>query len=113
MLRDVFKQIIAEQPDLEVVGDLDNGVDLLLAASQTRPDIVILGMEDSELPGVCSHLFSELPHIKLLCVTADGRQLLLYELRPYKILIGNASPQSLLDAIRGRHQVRTDPDYAS
>jgi DNA-binding NarL/FixJ family response regulator len=100
MLRDVCKQLIVEQPDMEVVGEFGNGVELLLATGQTRPDIIILGVEGSGLPGIGSHLFTEFPHVKLLGVTADAQHLSLYELRPYKGLIGDVSPQGLLDAIR-------------
>ena len=100
MLRDVFKLLIVEQPDMEVVGELGNGVELLLATSQIQPDIVIMGVEGSELPGIGSHLLNEFPHVKLLGVTADAQHLSLYELRPHAGLIGDISPQGLLDVIR-------------
>ena len=100
MLRDVVKQLILEQPDMEVVGELGNGVELLLVTDQTQPDVIILGVEDSELPGICSHLLDEFPYVKLLAVTADAQHLSVYDLRPYKTLIGDASPRGLLDAIR-------------
>jgi DNA-binding NarL/FixJ family response regulator len=100
MLRDVFRLLIVEQSDMEVVGELGNGVELLLATGQTQPDIIILGVEGSELPGIGSHLLNEFPHVKLLGVTADGQHLTIYELRPHAGLIGNVSPQGLLDAIR-------------
>ena len=100
MLRDVFKLLIVEQSDMEVVGESDNGIELLLATGQTRPDIIILGVEGSELPGIGSHLLNEFPHIKLLGVTSDAQHLSLYELRPYNGLIGDVSPQGLLEAIR-------------
>jgi DNA-binding NarL/FixJ family response regulator len=100
MLRDVFKQLILEQPDMEVVGELGNGVQLLLATGQTQPDIIILGVESSELPGIGSHILHEFPHVKLLGVSVDAQHLSLYELRPSMGLIGDISPQGLLEAIR-------------
>ncbi len=100
MLRDVFKQVMSDQPDMEVVGELTDPMALLLAARQTQAEVVIVGLENSELPGICSHLLSEYPHIKVLGVTADGRRAFLYELRPRKVPIGEVSPLGLLDAIR-------------
>ncbi len=100
MLRDVFKKVVADQPDMEVVGELDDSVGLLLAAGRTRADVVVLGLQNSELPGVCSHLLSEYPQIKVLGVTSDGRGAFLYELQPQKAPIGEVSPEGLLDAIR-------------
>ena len=100
ILRDVFKQVVADQSDMDVVGELFDPFGLLLAAGQTRADVVILGLHNSEFPGICSHLLSEYPHIKILGVTEDGRRACLYELRPQKIPVGEVSPEGLLAAIR-------------
>ncbi len=100
MLRDTFTQLVAGQPDMEFVGDLADPLSLLLAAGQTRPDAVIVRLQDSEFPGICSHLLSEHPHIKVVGVTADGRSACLYELRPQKMSLGEVSPPEVLDAIR-------------
>ncbi len=100
MLRDAFTQLVAGQPDMELVGDLADPLGLLLAVGQTRTDAVIVGLHDSEFPGICSHLLSEYPHIKVVGVTADGRNACLYELRPQMRPIGEASPRGVLDAIR-------------
>jgi DNA-binding NarL/FixJ family response regulator len=99
MMRDVFKQML-EQPDIEIVGELDDPLGLLLAAGRTHADVVILGLNDAEFPGVSTHLLSEYPHIKILGVTEDGRRAYLYELRPQKVAVGEVSPQGLLKAIR-------------
>ena len=100
MMRDVFKQVVEDQSDMEVVGDLTDPVELLLAAGQRQADVVVLGLNDADFPGICSHLLSEYPHLKLLGVTADGRRAFLYELRPQKVAIGEVSPEGLLAAIR-------------
>ncbi len=99
-LRDTFTQLVAGQSDMELVGDLTDPLSLLLAAGQTRPDAVIMGLQDSEFPGICSHLLSEYPHIKVVGMTADGRSARLYELRPQKMSLGKVSLPEVLDAIR-------------
>ncbi len=100
MLRDLFKHVVAEQTDMDLVGELLDPLGLLLAAGQTHADVVILGLHNSEFPGICSHLLGEYPHIKILGVTEDGRRAYLYELRPEKIPVGEVSPEGLLAAIR-------------
>jgi DNA-binding NarL/FixJ family response regulator len=100
LLRDVFRQVITDQPDMEVVGELTGAVGLLMAAGQNHADVVILGLRDPELPGIGTHLLSEYPHLKILGVTVDGRQAFLHELLPHRLPLGEASPAGLLDAIR-------------
>lgn len=101
MLRDAFTQLVAGQPDMRLVGNLADPLGLLLAAGQTRTDAIIMGLRDSEFPGICSHLLGEYPHIKVVGITRDGRRAFLYELRPQRAALGEVSPQDVLDAIRG------------
>lgn len=100
MLSDLLKQAAARRPDMEIVGEFTDGMSLLLAADETHADAVVLGLHDGELPGICSHLLSEYPRIKLFAVAADGGHAMLYELRPQKVPISETSPEGLLDAIR-------------
>ena len=100
MLRDVFSQVLADQPDMEVVGHLTDMLDLLLAAGQTHSDVAILGLHDGEFPSICTHLLDVHPHIKILGVTPDGRRAFIYELRPSKVPVGDVSPEGVLAAIR-------------
>ena len=42
LLRDSLRRLIADEPDLEVVGDPVDPVDVLIATGQTQADIVLL-----------------------------------------------------------------------
>ena len=99
-LGDNFKQAVAAQPDMELVGEVRNGVDLLLAAGHFHADVVVLGIRDSELPGICSHLLDEYPHINVLAVGTNGQQAFLYKSRPCMVSLNEISPEALLAAIR-------------
>jgi DNA-binding NarL/FixJ family response regulator len=100
MLCDIVENIVAEQPDMEVVGKLERRTSLLTAAAEAAADVVILGLGDAELPLVCEELVAAQPHSKVLAVAADGRRAFLYELRPQTSALGEISPQGLIDAIR-------------
>jgi DNA-binding NarL/FixJ family response regulator len=100
ILRDVLARTLADQPDMVLVGELGTSMELILAAGETRADVVILGLDDAEFPGVASHLLGEYPHLKFLGVSADGRNAYLCELRPWKVRLMDVSPQGLVGAIR-------------
>lgn len=100
LLRDILVQTLEVQLDMEVVGDLGGGIELLVDAGHTRADVVVLGLEQMDLPGIATNLLAEYPHLSVLAVTTDGRAASLFELRPRKTSIGDVSPQGLVDAIR-------------
>jgi DNA-binding NarL/FixJ family response regulator len=107
-LGDALREIVAEQPDMEVVGELaDHGINVLLAVGRTRADVVILGLAAAELPGVPSYLLGEYPHVKVVALTDDGRTAYLHEYRTQKVQIGEAALRTLLDMFRSA--VRESP----
>jgi DNA-binding NarL/FixJ family response regulator len=100
MLSDIIKEVVAGQPDMEIVGEREDRGSLVMAAAETRADVVLLGLHDSELPTICEDLVVAHPKSKILAVTLDGRRAFLYELRPQTSALGEISPQGLVDAIR-------------
>jgi DNA-binding NarL/FixJ family response regulator len=103
-VRDALKEVLADQADMQVVNELSDPMEVLLAVGQTGADVVILGMEDGKLPGIASHLLDQYPHIKILAISTDGRHLFLYELRPELAPIGEMEPHRLIHAIRAALQ---------
>lgn len=52
MMREMVREIIEGQQDMEVVGEVLAPVDLLVAVRETQAAAVILGVRDSEEPGL-------------------------------------------------------------
>ena len=99
-LADGFAEAIAHRPDMEVVDNTDVGVELLMAAGRTQADAVIIALDDSELPGICTHLLDERPDLIILGVTADGRHASLLDLQPLAVSLGEMSREEMLAALR-------------
>ncbi len=83
MLCDILAAVLSAEPDMEVVGV-----------------VVVLALEDSELPEDCGRLLHAHPRMRVLGVASDGRRGFLYELRPLKAPLGELSPQGLVETIR-------------
>jgi DNA-binding NarL/FixJ family response regulator len=107
MLCDIVRDAFAQESDMEVVGVLETSDTLLEDARESRADVVILGLTDTELPGVCTELITAHPLMKVLAVAGDGRRVLLHELRPQTVSLGELSPEGLIDAVRTA--VRAEP----
>jgi DNA-binding NarL/FixJ family response regulator len=100
MMLDALKRVEEAEPDIEVVEETGVGVDLLVAAGQTRTDIVVMGLAGSAFPGICSHLLAEYPHLKILGISAADHRGFLYELRTHEAALGEITPHNLLAKIR-------------
>ena len=105
---DALELSLEPQSDMEVIGHFSDPIEVLLAATQDGADVVILGLEHDELPGIASHMLSERPQLRILAVSPDGRRAFVYKLSPQVVPLGELSPEGLVEAIRA--VVRTDPE---
>ncbi len=101
MMREVVKELIERQEDMEVVGEVLDPLGLLVAVRETEADAVILGVMDSEEPGLCSHLLAEYPNLTILGLASDGKTAFI---RPRRQEIDDPSEESILGALR--HAIR-------
>ncbi len=99
MLADIVQRVLSSQADLEVVGVVDRGT-LEGAVDRKEPEVVIVGLQADEGPRRYDAVLCARPRLKLLALSGDGREGVLYELRPHAEPLGEISPQRLIDAIR-------------
>lgn len=97
--REIVEQAVGAEPDMVIVDGFDAPASLLDAVERGEPDFVISG-RDYEFAEVCAVL-DERPHLHVLAVVDDGREATLYELRPTRTPLGEVSPQTIVEAIRG------------
>jgi len=102
ILRDLIRSIVDRQPDMRVVGELEDDHINLRRVARPRADFVIVGLRDSGLPDVCNSLLRHRPDTKIVGVSQEGRRAFLYELRPHAQPLGEMSSHVLLEAIRGK-----------
>ena len=101
MLREVVRKMIEAQPDMEVVGEVLEPVDLHVAVRDTQADAVILDLEDSEEPGLTSHLLAAYPDLTILGLAANGKTAFV---RPRRQEILDPTGANILSALR--HAIR-------
>ena len=97
----LWKSILSQDPDNDLVGEARDAVDALLKARDTQPTVVIIDLPSSgEDPGLYSHLLEEHPELKVIAVSQDGSRAIKYEKGILKRHIPDTSPQSLKDLFR-------------
>lgn len=97
MTRELLKEIMESQPDMEMVGEVLNPVDLLVAVRETEADAVILALQDSEEPGLTSHLLAEYPDLTIVGLASNGNTAFV---RPGRREIADPTGADILTALR-------------
>jgi DNA-binding NarL/FixJ family response regulator len=101
MLRSIIRDIVADQPDMEVVGELAGPAGVSAMVAQSGATFVIVRHSGSDPPDVFRELLAGRPPTRVLAIADEGRAGTIYELRPQRIPIGELSASSLIAAIRG------------
>ncbi len=113
LLRDGLKALVNSEPDMEVVGEAENGRFVLEKARQLKPDVVLMDISMPDMNGAhAARRLKELcPTIRVLALTAHEdssylRQMM--EAGASGFLLKRAAADQLIQAI---HVVGTDGRY--
>ena len=99
LMTDIARQIIARQPDMEVVDVVGKARELPCALPRSRADVLLCRTDTGVLPAVYRELFDSHPHLRLLAIETGDRSGGVYELRPARTPL-DVWPDGLVDAIR-------------
>ena len=104
LMRDLVATLIAQQPDLEVVGELYDEKDLVPAVEALAPDVLVVGLDEpDQIPPICATLLAKRPDLKILGVAVEKNASVYFwadvEVRFRSI---ENSERGLLEAIRGK-----------
>lgn len=105
VLQHLVKELIEQQTDMQLTGEVQGTIEVLEAAGE-NVDIVVHGAEHPyPLPGICSHLLSEYPNLRILVVAPSGEEAVLYWLGLRRQQLRKVSSANLLKSIRRAHRL--------
>jgi AmiR/NasT family two-component response regulator len=81
LMREMVLATIADQPDIEIVGDVELAPNLTELVEQVQPDVLIvaLGDDDQEKrPGECGFLLGRYPRMRILALAPEQNRGLYY-----------------------------------
>jgi DNA-binding NarL/FixJ family response regulator len=104
LMRELIMTTIADQPDIELVGEVGNESDLTEAVEQARPDVLILAMDERDKYRVqCGFLLGRYPDMRILALAPEQNRALFYwaivDIRSKPL---ESSEEGILSAMRQR-----------
>ena len=112
MMREIVATVVGTEPDLVLVGEIDDHEALPARTNRTRPDLVIAGANPA-LARLSRQLLGDYPRLRILEVDVEGRRGYLYELSPRRKKLGELSPKSLLAVAREKSSSSTEETGAA
>ncbi len=100
MVREMIEGLIESQPDIDVVGSVDFGVELAVEVDRTDATIVVLADGEDEIDASCDELLLARPNVTALAVVDRGRENFLCQLRPHRTPLGPLLPEDLVALLR-------------
>ncbi len=114
IFRDGFKLMLTKYPDIELVGEAENGKELLELTQKLQPDVIITDIKMPVMDGIeaakkISELFPDIGIIGLSMFDEDDLIVDMLEAGAKGYLIKNAGKEQITEAIRTVYN--NDPYY--
>ena len=103
LIRELVAGTISDQPDINVVGEIQQENELENAVEEMRPDVLIVALDRSnQLPAACESILRSHPRMRIIALAWDRNTSIFYRasLSIESIQI-EASEAGVLGAIRG------------
>jgi hypothetical protein len=103
-MRELVMATISEQPDIEVVGVLEDEDSILRVIEDSHPEFLIIALDHSdERPRICDVLLDRFPHMRILALAAERNISIFYwaslDIRSNRI---ENSEEGIMNALRSR-----------
>jgi len=107
LMRELIMTTIGDQPDIELVGEVGKKEDLTDAVAQSRPDVLIIAMDEQEKYRVqCGFFLGRYPEMKILALApAQNRAQFYWAIVDIRSKPLESSEAGILDAVRQQAQI--------
>ena len=107
LMRELVLELVSDQPDIEVMAEVQDDNKLIDLVDELRPDCVIIGLDASgNRPDICDPLLERHPNLKILALASERDSCIYYwatvSIRSSSV---ESSEKGILEALRGRRPV--------
>src|SRR5882762_6865606 len=110
LMRETILTTFADQPDIEIVGEVDDDSEIVESVKKTLPNFVVIALDQpGRRPRICDDLLREHPEVRIIAV-APEKNYIVYYWASFEIFSNNieASEEGMLGAMRRNLVARTN-----
>jgi DNA-binding NarL/FixJ family response regulator len=79
LMREAVVATLADQPDIEVVGEVSDEAEILARVHATLPDLLVVALDESGArPQICDQVLREYPTVRILAVASRKDRTICY-----------------------------------
>jgi DNA-binding NarL/FixJ family response regulator len=72
LMRELILTTLADEPGVEIVGEVSDEVEILDRVRQTQPDLLVIALDDPAVrPRICDIVLRDHPQVRIIAVAAD------------------------------------------
>ena len=102
LMREIILTTFADQPDIEIVGEVEDESEISASVKKTMPNFVVIAQDQpGKRPRICDDLLREHPEVRVIAV-APKKNFIVYYWASFDIHSSNveASEEGILSALR-------------
>lgn len=101
LMREAVRTALSRHADLEVLGEIEDELEILPALERTQADCLIIAQEESDRPPICDVVFDKYPHMKILAVApGSGDSVVYWVSREIRLSRIETSEDGVVNALR-------------
>ncbi len=102
LMREVVVATLANQPDIEIVGEVSEESEIFPRVQATLPDLLVIGLDETGArPQICDRVLREFPGVRVIAVASRKDRTISYwasfDIHSNDI---EASPEGILSEVR-------------
>lgn len=104
LMREIVLTTFADQPDIEIVGEVADESEISESVKRTLPNFVVIALDNpGRRPAICDELLREHPEVRIIAV-APEKNCIVYYWASFKIHSNDveASEEGILNAMRSK-----------
>jgi DNA-binding NarL/FixJ family response regulator len=79
LMRELVLEAIIEQPDIEILAEIQNEREIPRIVDEKRPDFLIIALDDSnEPPAICDVLLRQFPDLRILALAPERNSFMFF-----------------------------------
>ena len=100
-MREAVRTALSRHADMEVLGEIEDELEILPALERTHADCLIIAQEECDRPPICDVVFDKYPHVKILAVApGSGDSVVYWVSREIRLSRIETSEDGVVNALR-------------